>query len=78
MRGWIVPPPKEPTKGSEAFRKEREEKVNWLIRQGYLRSDRIKEALLRVPREDFIPSLYRDYAYLEVPIPLPGKEATIS
>jgi len=26
MRGWIVPPPKEPTKSSEAFRKEREEK----------------------------------------------------
>jgi hypothetical protein len=25
MRGWIVPPPKEPTKSSEAFRKEREE-----------------------------------------------------
>ncbi len=78
MRGWIVPPPKEPTKSSEAFRKEREEKVNWLIRQGYLRSDRIKEALLRVPREDFIPPLYRDYAYLEAPIPLPGKESTPS
>jgi protein-L-isoaspartate(D-aspartate) O-methyltransferase len=78
MRGWIVPPPKEPTKSSEAFGKEREEKVNWLIRQGYLRSDRIKEALLRVPREDLIPPLYRDYAYLEVPIPLPGVEATIS
>jgi hypothetical protein len=50
MRGWIVPPPKEPTKSSEAFGKEREEKVNWLIRQGYLRSERIKEALLRVPK----------------------------
>jgi len=25
MRGWIVPPPKEPTKSSEAFKREREE-----------------------------------------------------
>jgi len=34
--------------------------------------------MLKVPREDFIPPLYRDYAYLEVPLPLPGEEATIS
>jgi len=33
--------------------------------------------MLKVPREAFIPDLYRDYAYLEVPLPLPG-EATIS
>lgn len=29
-------------------------------------------------REDFIPSEYRDYAYEEVPLPLPGAAATIS
>lgn len=78
MRGWIVPPPKEPSKSREDLRREREEKVVWLIRQGYLRSERIKDAMLKVPREDFIPPLYRDYAYLEVPLPLPGEEATIS
>jgi protein-L-isoaspartate(D-aspartate) O-methyltransferase len=78
MRGWIVPPPKEPTKSREEFRREREEKVKWLIRHGYLRSERIRDALLRVPREDFMPPLYRDYAYLEVTLPLPGEEATIS
>jgi protein-L-isoaspartate(D-aspartate) O-methyltransferase len=32
----------------------------------------------KVCREDFIPYYYRDYAYLEVPLPLPGKKATIS
>lgn len=48
------------------------------MRQGYLRSERIKEALLKVPREDFIPHKYRDYAYSEVPLPLPGEQATIS
>lgn len=78
MPGWIVPPPKEPVKNREAFRREREEKVAWLLQQGLLRSERIKAALLKVPREDFIPVFYRDYAYLEVPLPLPGEEATIS
>ena len=33
---------------------------------------------MKVRREDFIPSNYRDYAYREVPLPLPGKQATIS
>lgn len=78
MQGWIVPPPKESTKSRKEFKKERKEKVRWLIRHGYLRSERIKDAMLKVPREDFIPLLYRDYAYLEVPLPLPGENATIS
>ncbi len=78
MRGWIVPPPKEPVKSKEDLRRERENKVRWLIGHGYLRSARIKEAMLKVSREDFIPPSYRDYAYLEVPLPLPGEKATIS
>ena len=78
MYGWIVPPPKQPTKSRDDFRKEREEKVTWLLAHGYLRSERIRNALLRVPREDFIPSRYRDYAYIEVPLPLPGVRATVS
>jgi len=78
MRGWIIPPPKEPTKRGEEFAKERAAKVCWLVEQGYVKSPRIKDALLRVAREDFIPREYRDYAYLEVPFPLPGERATIS
>ncbi len=78
MQGWIVPPPKKPEKSREEFRKEREEKVRWLIKNGYLKSERIKNAMLKVPREVFIPPPYRDYAYLEVPLPLPGVSATIS
>lgn len=58
--------------------KEREAKVKWLIKKGLLKSERIKQALLKVPREEFIPTQYRDYAYEEVPLPLPGKNATIS
>jgi len=78
MRGWIIPPPKKPSKSKDEFRGEREEKVKWLIRHGYIRSDLIKNAMLKVQREDFIPPDYRDYAYLEVPLPIPGEEATIS
>lgn len=78
MDGWIIPPPKVPTKTKEELREERHEKVQWLIQHGYLRSKRIKQAMLKVPREDFIPRPYRDYAYQEVPLPLPGKKATIS
>jgi protein-L-isoaspartate(D-aspartate) O-methyltransferase len=78
MRGWIVPPPKESTKSREEFETERTAKVRWLVKHGYLKSEPIKEALLKVPREDFIPRNYRDYAYREVPLPLPGEQATIS
>ena len=78
MRGWIVPPPKEPIKVKEDFDKERNKKVTQLIKQGYLKSELIKEAMLKVPREYFIPQPYKDYAHREVPLPLPGEKATIS
>ncbi len=78
MYGWQIPPPKKPTKSKEDFARERWEKVAWLVKEGMLKSERIKRALLKVPREDFIPEPYRDYAYLEVPLPLPGVAATIS
>ncbi len=78
MGGWSIPPPKAPTKGREQFERERVAKVQWLVEQGYLRSERIREALLKVRREGFLPDEYRDYAYLELPFPLPGERATIS
>jgi protein-L-isoaspartate(D-aspartate) O-methyltransferase len=78
MYGWQVPPPKAPTKSREALRIEREQKVHALLAQGLLRSERIRAAMLKVAREDFLHSLYRDYAYWEVPLPLPGEKATIS
>jgi protein-L-isoaspartate(D-aspartate) O-methyltransferase len=78
MPGWIVPPPKPPTKTAAQLAEERRQKVGWLEELGLLKSARIKAALLKVPREDFIPREYRDYAYEEVPLPLPGAAATIS
>jgi protein-L-isoaspartate(D-aspartate) O-methyltransferase len=78
MRGWAVPPPKPPTKTASQFAIERQLKVSALEAQGLLKSERIKAALLKVRREDFIPAEYRDFAYDEVPLPLPGVAATIS
>lgn len=78
MPGWIVPPPREPTKTRRHLERERQAKVDWLVARGLVESDRIRQALLKVRREDFIPRRYRDYAYLEVPLPLPGRDATIS
>ncbi len=77
MIGWVIPPPKPPVKTPEEFARERREKVKDLEARGFLRSPLLKAAMLKVPREAFIPPLYRDYAYLEVPLPLPGA-ATIS
>jgi protein-L-isoaspartate(D-aspartate) O-methyltransferase len=65
-------------KSAAAHARERQSKVRALEAQGLLSSPRIKAALLKVRREDFIPSEYRDYAYEEVPLPLPGAAATIS
>ena len=76
--GWIVPPPKKPVKTRKDFEAERIEKIKWLIEQNLLISERIAKAMTKVSREDFIPEDYRDYAYLEVPLPIPGEEATIS
>jgi protein-L-isoaspartate(D-aspartate) O-methyltransferase len=77
-RGWVIPPPSRPVKSDDDLRREREAKVAELARRGLLRSERLRRAMLTVRREDFIPSRYRDHAYDEVPLPLPGERATIS
>ncbi|MFQ6046567.1 MAG: protein-L-isoaspartate O-methyltransferase [Gemmatimonadales bacterium] len=78
MLGWMLPPPRQPIKSKDEFRRERDAKVEELERSGRLTSERIRSALLKVCREDFIPRSYRDYAYCEVPLPLPGEQSTIS
>jgi protein-L-isoaspartate O-methyltransferase len=76
--GWLIPPPSRPVKSDEDLRREREAKIEELERRGLLRSERLRRAMLTVPREDFIPARYRDHAYEEIPLPLPGERATIS
>jgi methylase of polypeptide subunit release factors len=76
--GWFIPPASLPVKSDETLLREREAKIEELARRGLLRSERLRRAMLGVLREDFIPSPYRDHAYEEVPLPLPGDRATIS
>jgi protein-L-isoaspartate(D-aspartate) O-methyltransferase len=78
MSGWLIPPPSRPLKSDEDLSREREAKIRELARRGLLRSERLRAAMLSVAREDFIPSRYRDHAYEEIPLPLPGVRATIS
>jgi protein-L-isoaspartate(D-aspartate) O-methyltransferase len=78
MSGWFIPPPGRPVKSDEELRLEREAKVAELERVGLLCSERLRRAMSNVRREDFIPAAYRDHAYEEVPLPLPGERATIS
>jgi len=78
MDGWLIPPPSPPVKSDQDLRREREEKVAELKQRGLLRSERLRVAMLTVRREDFIPAAYRDHAYEEIPLPLPGGRATIS
>jgi hypothetical protein len=78
MSGWVIPPPNRPLKSDEDLRRERQAKIEELGRRGLLRSERLRSAMLDVAREDFVPSDYRDHAYEEFPLPLPGQRATIS
>jgi len=39
---------------------------------GYIKTKRVEEAMLRVPREDFMTQRLREYAYLDSPSPIPG------
>jgi hypothetical protein len=76
--GWLIPLRSRPVKSDEDLRREREAKIGELERRGLRRSERLRRAMLTVRREDFIPPGYRDHAYEEIPLPLPGERATIS
>ncbi|WP_456472317.1 protein-L-isoaspartate O-methyltransferase [Methanocaldococcus sp.] len=53
------------------------ELINKLINEGYIRSERVKKALLKVPREEFVPEHLKDYAYIDSPLEI-GYGQTIS
>ncbi|MFX0124682.1 MAG: protein-L-isoaspartate O-methyltransferase [Candidatus Hodarchaeota archaeon] len=78
MIGWIIPPPKPSKKSSEIFLQERQRKIVTLKQTGFLKSEVIEKAMLKIPREVFVPFNYRDHTYEELPFPLPGKRSTIS
>jgi len=51
--------------------------VEALVKEGVIRSKIVKEAMLKVPREEFVPKHLRDYAYEDTPLPI-GYGQTIS
>ncbi|HEY0196246.1 MAG TPA: protein-L-isoaspartate O-methyltransferase, partial [Methanobacterium sp.] len=57
--------------------KERKALVNKLSENGYIKSDEVKNAMLKVPREEFIPPENRQYSYQDQPLPI-GEGQTIS
>jgi protein-L-isoaspartate(D-aspartate) O-methyltransferase len=56
---------------------EREQLVNSLQRSGYLKTERIIQAFLAVPRDVFVPEHLKKYAYVDTPLDI-GHGQTIS
>jgi len=59
------------------FKRLREELVENLAKEGIIRSEKVKRAMLKVPRELFVRPKYIDLAYADTPLPI-GYGQTIS
>lgn len=59
------------------FPAERKALVDRLVRSRYVRDPRVRDAFLRVPREEFLPPDERPDAYADAPLPI-GMGQTIS
>lgn len=51
--------------------------VEELEKEGFIRSSRVKDAMLAVDRRDFVPYIHKDEAYIDEPLPI-GEDQTIS
>jgi len=51
------------------FEAERKRLVNYLIKTGVLKSENVIKAMLKVPREEFVPKHLRNQAYEDTPLP---------
>jgi len=54
------------------FSELRKQMVRRYKRAGYIKSDVMERAVLRVPREEFMGPSYVEYAYVDQPFPIPG------
>ena len=59
------------------FEHERKHLVDNLIREGYIKSEGVKKAFLKVPREEFVPDSLKIRAYIDTPLEI-GHGQTIS
>ncbi|MCS7386932.1 MAG: protein-L-isoaspartate O-methyltransferase [archaeon GB-1867-005] len=53
----------------DKFVRERERLINRLIREGILKDPKVIKAMLKVPREEFVPEKYKQHAYIDSPLP---------
>jgi protein-L-isoaspartate(D-aspartate) O-methyltransferase len=53
------------------------EMVDSLVKRGYIRTNAVRQAMLKVKREDFVLAEYLQDAYADMPLPIPG-DVTIS
>ncbi len=60
-----------------AFEEQRRRVIEYLAMMGYARKEKVLEAVLRVPREVFVPEPYKNMAYEDRPLPI-GYGQTIS
>jgi protein-L-isoaspartate(D-aspartate) O-methyltransferase len=51
---------------------QRRDRVESLERMGYIKNSAIKKAMLKVKREDFVLPEYKQQAYIDTPLPIPG------
>lgn len=54
------------------FSDQRKQMVRRYTRAGYIKTDSMAKAVLRVSREEFMDPSYADYAYVDQPFPIPG------
>lgn len=59
------------------MKKEREKMVKKLCDKGYITTESVRKAMLKVRREEFMPIANKKYAYLDQPFPI-GEGQTIS
>lgn len=64
--------------GEDPYFQERKRLVEQLIEEGVVKSERVKEAMLRVPRHEFIWPNRLEQAYYDTPLPLGDTGQTIS
>jgi len=56
--------------GEIGFVSERKKLIERLELEGVIRSEKVKKAMLKVPREEFVLPEYRKYAYIDSPLPI--------
>lgn len=54
------------------FAEQRRRMVQRYRRAGYIKTEAMAQAMLQVPREEFMDPAYVDYAYSDQPFPIPG------